>query len=313
METINIHKFAVICSHAITYSLPKNLDVILEEEDLHNLQGHLLSFIDSAESDFSGKDSNDFVQSLGESAYSFLDNLGSKIISLNADNPKVYFKTIDDSVNPLDNVRLSLVSHAQKNITDVIMEAFDVHGYDISALPVSIEKTPMTPHADEENRVYVNIPSTLSEYFKYTKKLNLNTIDDFVELCKESINNLTPETFSSHLDEESVDIIKSKLLKQLDEKGGDSKYTPRHWKDTYDALYWLNVKTRETVTAGYFPLDSIARKELPNYLRTEPRPHRELSEIAEDIIAKIVVVHTAKDIHFYSGVDPILDNWKLTL
>lgn len=73
METINIHKFTVICSHAITHSLPKNLDVILEEEDLHNLQGHLLSFIDSAESDFSGNDSNDFVQSLGESAYSFLE------------------------------------------------------------------------------------------------------------------------------------------------------------------------------------------------------------------------------------------------
>jgi len=153
MEAINIHKFAVICSHAITYSLPKNLDVILEEEDLHNLQGHLLSFIDSAESDFSGNDSNDFVQSLGESAYSFLDNLGKRIISLKADNPKIYFKTIDDSINPLDNVRLSLVSHAQKNITDVIMEAFDVHGYDIAALPVAIEKTPMTPHADEENRV----------------------------------------------------------------------------------------------------------------------------------------------------------------
>lgn len=311
METINIHKFAVICSHAITYSLPDNLDVILEEEDLHNLQGHLLSFIDSTESDFSGNDSNDFVQSLGESAYSFLGNLGSKIISLNADNPKVYFKTIDDSVNPLDNVRLSLVSHAQKNITDVIMEAFDVHGYDIDALPVAIEKTPMAPHADEENRVYINIPSTLSEYFKYTKKLNLNIIDDFVELCKESINNLTPETFSSHLDEKSVDIIKSKLLRQLDGKG-DPEYTPRHWKDTYDALYWLNVKTREAVTAGYFPLKYISGKALPNYIRTEPRPHRELSEIAEDIIAKIVVVHTAKDIHFYSGVDPILDNWKLT-
>ena len=207
---------------------------------------------------------------------------------------------------------MSLVSHAQKNITDVIMEAFDVHGYDIDALPVAIEKTPMAPHADEENRVYINIPSTLSEYFKYTKKLNLNIIDDFVELCKESINNLTPETFSSHLDEKSVDIIKSKLLRRLDGKG-DPKYTPRHWKDTYDALYWLNVKTREVVNAGYFPLDSIARKALPNYLRTEPSPHRELSEIAEDIIAKIVVVHTAKDIHFYSGVDPILDNWKLTL
>lgn len=209
-------------------------------------------------------------------------------------------------------MRLSLVSHAQKNITDVIMEAFDVHGYDIDALPVAIEKTPMAPHADEENRVYINIPSTLSEYFKYTKKLNLNIIDDFVELCKESINNLTPETFSSHLDEKSVDIIKSKLLRQLDGKG-DPEYTPRHWKDTYDALYWLNVKTREAVTAGYFPLKYISGKALPNYIRTEPRPHRELSEIAEDIIAKIVVVHTAKDIHFYSGVDPILDNWKLTL
>lgn len=312
METIDIHKFAVICSHAITYSLPKNLDVILEEEDLHNLQGHLLSFIDSAESDFSGNDSNDFVHSLGESAYSFLDNLGNKIVNLNVDNAKISFKTIDDSINPLDNVRLSLVYHAQKNITDVIIEAFDVHGYDIAALPVAIEKTPMTPHADEENRVYINIPSTLSEYFKYTKKLNLNTIDDFVELCKESINNLTPETFSSHLDEKSVDIIKSKLLRRLDGKG-DPKYTPRHWKDTYDALYWLNVKTRETVNAGYFPLDSIARKALPNYLRTEPRPHRKLDEITEDIIAKIVVIHTAKDIHFYSGVDPILDSWKLTL
>lgn len=209
-------------------------------------------------------------------------------------------------------MRLSLVSHAQKNITDVIVEAFDVNGYDIATFPVAIEKTPMTPHADEENRVYVNIPSTLSEYFKYTKKLNLNTIDDFVELCKESINNLTPETFSSHLDEKSVDIIKSKLLRRLDGKG-DPEYTPRHWKDTYDALYWLNVKTRETVTAGYFPLKYISGKALPNYIRTEPSPHRELSEIAEDIIAKIVVVYTAKDIHFYSGVDPILDNWKLTL
>ena len=220
----------------------------------------------------------------------------------------------DSSINPLDNVRLSLVSHAQKNITDVIIESFDVHGYDIAAFPVAIEKTPMTPPADEGNRVYVNIPSTLSEYFKYTKKLNLNIIDDFVDLCKESINNLNPEIFSSHLDEESVDIIKSKLLKQLDEKG-DPKYTPRHWKDTYDALYWLNVKTREAVSVHMrgLPLDSIARKALPNYLRTEPRTHRELSEIAEDIIAKIVVVHTAKDIHFYSGVDPILDNWKLTL
>lgn len=312
MEAINIHKFAVICSHAIIYSLPENLDVILEEEDLHNLQGHLLSFVDSARSDFSGNDSNDFVQSLGESAYSFLDNLGNKIVNINVDNAKISFKTIDDSINPLGNVRLSLVYHAQKNITDVIIEAFDVHGYDIAALPVAIEKTPMTPHADEENRVYINIPSTLSEYFKYTKKLNLNTIDDFVELCKESINNLTPETFSSHLDEKSVDIIKSKLLRRLDGKG-DPKYTPRHWKDTYDALYWLNVKTRETVNAGYFPLDSIARKALPNYLRTEPRPHRKLDEITEDIIAKIVVIHTAKDIHFYSGVDPILDNWKLIL
>ena len=210
-------------------------------------------------------------------------------------------------------MRLSLVSHAQKNITDVIIESFDVHGYDIAAFPVAMEKNPMTPPADEENRVYVNIPSTLSEYFKYTKKLNLNIIDDFVDLCKESINNLNPETFSSHLDEKSVDIIKSKLLKQLDGKGGDPEYTPRHWKDTYDALYWLNVKIREAVNAGYFPLNYISGKALPNYIRTEPRPHRKLDDITEDIIAKIIVVHTAKDIHFYSGVDPILDNWKLTL
>lgn len=136
MNSMNTKDFISTCRDIFTTELPKNLDLILENEDFNTLQKRLLDVVDSVENDPTITDSDIFLDRLDTAVESFLDDINYDLIPPNMNNKKISFETVDGSFNPLENVLLSLMQHTQDNIYYIVVDYFKDRGSNIEIYPV---------------------------------------------------------------------------------------------------------------------------------------------------------------------------------